>query len=165
MFSSQLRKFSLAVHLTFSVGWIGSVLAYIGLGIAAVSAEETATVRGAWLAMEVIGWFVIVPLALGSLVTGITQALGSRWGLFRHYWVLFSFVLTLFATTILILHMRDVSVLAEVAQNAEGPHLRDLGGDLLHPTLGLVVLLVIQVLNIYKPRGVTRYGQRKSNSG
>jgi hypothetical protein len=36
-----------------------------------------------------------------------------------------------------------------------------LGGDLLHPGLGLVVLLAIQVLNVYKPLGMTRYGWRK----
>jgi hypothetical protein len=57
--------------------------------------------------------------------------------------------------------MRDVSFLAAVAQEAEGARLEELGGDLLHPGLGLVVLLVIQVLNVYKPRGLTRYGWRK----
>lgn len=39
--------------------------------------------------------------------------------------------------------------------------LEALGGDLEHPAIGLVILLVIQVLNIYKPPGLTRYGQRK----
>jgi hypothetical protein len=33
--SPRLRKFALAAHLTFSVGWIGTVGAYLGLGIAA----------------------------------------------------------------------------------------------------------------------------------
>jgi hypothetical protein len=35
-------------------------------------------------------------------------------------------------------------------------------GDLLHPALGLVVLLTVQVLNIYKPSGMTRYGRRRT---
>jgi hypothetical protein len=34
-------------------------------------------------------------------------------------------------------------------------------GDLFHPGVGLLVLLVITVLNVYKPRGMTRYGWRK----
>ena len=157
----RLRKFALAAHLTFSVGWIGTVVAYLALGVAAATSQDAQTVRAAWIAMELTGWYVIVPLALASLLTGLVMALGTKWGLFRHYWVLFSLVLTILATVVLLLHMPDVSVLADVAQEAEGASLDGLGGDLLHPGLGLVVLLVIQVLNVYKPRGMTRYGWRK----
>jgi hypothetical protein len=157
----RLRKFALAAHLTFSVGWIGTVVAYLALGVAAVTSQDAQTVRAAWIAMELTGWYVIVPLALASLLTGLVMALGTKWGLFRHYWVLFSLVLTILAMVVLLLHMPDVSVLADVAQEAEGASLDGLGGDLLHPGLGLVVLLVIQVLNVYKPRGMTRYGWRK----
>ena len=157
----RLRKFALAAHLTFSVGWIGTVVAYLALGVAAVTSQDTQTVRAVWIAMELTGWYVIVPLALASLLTGLVMALGTKWGLFRHYWVLISLLLTILATVVLLLHMPDVSVLADVAQEAEGVTLDELGGDLLHPGLGLVVLLVIQVLNVYKPRGMTRYGWRK----
>jgi hypothetical protein len=165
-----LRKFSLAVHLSFSVGWIGAVVAYLALGVAAANAQDAQTVRAAWIAMELTGWFAIVPLALASLLTGLVMALGTTWGLFRHYWVLISFVLTIFATVVLLFHMPDVSLMAAVAREAEGESLNGVSrhlyarlgdSDLLHPGLGLVVLLVIQVLNVYKPRGMTRYGQRK----
>jgi hypothetical protein len=159
--SPRLRKFALAAHLTFSVGWIGTVVAYLALGVAAVTSQDAQTVRSAWIAMELTGWYVIVPLALASLLTGLVMALGTKWGLFRHYWVLFSLVLTILATVVLLLHMPDVSVMADVAQEAEGASLDGLGGDLLHPGLGLVVLLVIQVLNVYKPRSMTPYGWRK----
>jgi len=156
-----IRKFVLTAHVTFSVGWIGAVVVYLALGVAAVTSQDAQTVRAAWIAMELTGWYVIVPLALAALLTGLVMSLGTRWGLFRHYWVLFSLVLTILATVVLLLHMPDVSVLADVAQEAEGASLDGLGGDLLHPGLGLVVLLVIQVLNVYKPQGMTRYGWRK----
>jgi len=156
-----VRKFALSAHLTFSIGWIGAVVAYLALGVAAVTTEDARTVRAAWTAMELTGWYVIVPLALASLLTGLVMALGTKWGLFRHYWVLFSFALTIFATVVLLLHMPTVSSTAEVAQEAEGARLDGLGGDLGHPGIGLVVLLVIQVLNMYKPPGMTRYGWRK----
>jgi hypothetical protein len=162
--SPRLRKFALAAHLTFSMGWIGTVVAYLSLGVAAVSSQDSETVRAAWIAMELTGWYVIVPLALASLLTGLVMALGTNWGLFRHYWVLLSFMLTMFAAVVLLLHMPDVSVLADVAKEAEDATLDGLGGDLLHPALGLVVLLVIQVLNVYKPRGMTRYGWRKQQA-
>jgi len=149
----------LTVHLVFSVGWIGAVIAYLSLGIAAVSAEDAQRVRSAWIAMDVIGWSAIVPLAIGSLLTGLLISLGSAWGLFRHYWVLITFALTTFSVTILLLHMPSVS------EAARRPSVTERGGDLLHPGLGLLVLLVVTALNVYKPRGVTPYGWRRQTSG
>lgn len=111
--------------------------------------------------MELTGWYVIVPLALTSMFTGLVMALGTKWGLFRHYWTLFSLVLTVFATTILLLHMPDVSAIAAVAREADEASLGGLGGDLLHAGGGLLVLFVVQVLNVHKPRGLTPYGWRK----
>jgi hypothetical protein len=148
-------------HITFSTGWIGGVIVYLVLGVAAVTSQDVETVRAAWTAMELAGWFALIPLSLASLMTGLIMSLGTKWGLFQHYWTLISFVLTVFATIVLLLHMPDVSYLANVAQEAEGDRLAALGGDLFHPGIGLLVLLVIQALNIYKPRGLTRYGWRK----
>jgi hypothetical protein len=156
-----VRKLALTVHLTCSVGWIGAVVAYLALGIAAVSSLEVQTVRAAWTAMDVIGWWAIVPLAIAALVTGLVMSLGTHWGLFRHYWVLISLVLTIVSTVVLVLHMPTVSAMAKLAQTLDGTDLRVLGGDLFHPAVGLAVLLAVAVLNVYKPSGVTPYGWRK----
>src|SRR5262249_33786482 len=158
-----LRKFALAVHLTASLGWIGAVVAYLALGVSAVISQDAQTVRAAWIAMEVTGWFAIVPLALAALLTGLIISLGTAWGLFRHYWVLISLGLTIFATIVWLFHMPTVSALADMARAVDGAELGALGGDLFHPGAGLLVLLVITVLNVYKPRGVTPYGWRKQH--
>ena len=159
--SPGVRRVALATHLTVVVGWIGSATAYLALGVAAANSEDPWTVRGAWIAMELIGWFVVVPLAVASLVTGLVMALGTRWGLFRHYWVLFSLALTILATVVLLLHMPTVSSQADVARTAASAGLDRLGGDVPHPAIGLILLLLILVLNIYKPRGMTGFGRRK----
>jgi hypothetical protein len=164
MLSPDARKLTLSFHLTVSVGWIGAVFAYLGLGITAVTTDDAELIRAMWSAMDAIGWYVIVPLAVTSLVTGLLMALGTNWGLFRHYWVVISFVLTVFAVAVLLLHMPTVSSTAEVAQSAEGRALEELGGDLEHPGIGLGILLVVQVLNLYKPRGLTRYGWHKQQT-
>ena len=130
--------------------------------MAAVRSNDVETVRAAWVAMEITGWYVIVPIAVLSLLTGLVMALGTKWGLFRYYWVAISFVLTLFSTVILILHMPTVSTTVDTALEVEGAALEALGGDLFHPAIGLVILLFVQVVNLYKPPGLTRYGWRKS---
>jgi hypothetical protein len=156
-----LRKLTLAVHLSCSLGWIGAVVAYLALGVAAATSHDAQTVRAAWIAMALTGWYVIVPLAVAAFLTGLVMALGTPWGLFRRYWVLISLGLTVLATAVLLLHMPSVSSLADQARSADGARLGGLGSDLLHPGLGLVVLLAITGLNVYKPRGLTRYGWRK----
>ncbi len=156
-----LRKVALIVHLVFSIGWIGAVVAYLVLGISAVTSKDVPTVRAAWIAMELIGWSAIVPLACGSLLTGVVMSLGTPWGLLRHYWVLITFVLTVFSVVVLLLHMPTVSALADGAREADDAALAGLGGDLFHPGIGLLVLLVVTALNVYKPRGLTPYGWRK----
>lgn len=159
--SSGLRKVALAAHLVFAIGWIGAVLAYLALATAAEVSDSPDTVRAAWIAMEITGWYVIVPLAVASLTTGVIMAIGTRWGLFRHYWVVFSLVLTSFATAVLVLHMPTVSSQADAARDADAAQLARVGSDLEHPLIGLFVLLAVLILNVYKPRGMTRYGQRR----
>jgi hypothetical protein len=157
----SLRKFALTAHLVVSLGWIGAVVAYLALGISAVTSQDAPTIRAAWIAMELTGWFVIVPSAVATVLTGLVMALGTPWGLFRHYWALITLVLTILATAVLLLHLPTVTSLADQARSVDDAHLGGLEGDLFHPGLGLVVLVVITALNVYKPRGLTRYGWRK----
>ncbi|HEX2057518.1 MAG TPA: DUF2269 domain-containing protein [Actinomycetota bacterium] len=158
----SLRKAVLSAHLAFSVGWIGAVVVYLCLGVAATATSNAEVIRAAWLSMDIAGWYVIVPLAAGSVVTGIVVALGSKWGLFRHYWVVISLATTSLCAVVLVLHMPTVTASADVARTASAVALEELGGDLFHPSLGLVLLLFVHVLNVYKPRGLTKYGWRKT---
>ncbi len=161
--TARLRKFALAAHIALSVGWIGAVAGYTALDVAAATSEDAQTLRAAYLAMELIAWYVIVPLALASLLTGLVMSLGTKWGLFRHYWVLISLLLTIIATVVLLAETQTISYFADKAADptTSGDDLRALGSTLVHSVGGTVVLLVILVLNVYKPRGMTRYGWRK----
>lgn len=161
--SSGVRKLALAVHLTLSVGWIGAVAGYMTLDVAAATSRDAQTLRAAYIGMGVIARYAIVPLAIASLLTGLVMSLGTKWGLFRHYWVLISLLMTTIATVVLLLEMRTISHFAEIAARptTTGDTLRSLGGTLLHSIGGTVVLVVVLVLNIYKPQGMTRYGWRK----
>ena len=116
-----VRKFVLAVHLTSSLGWVGAVVVYVALGGTAAVSPDAQTVRAAWIAMELAGWVVIVPLALASPGerTRLIRIF-AQWGLFRHYWVVISLTLTILATVILLLHMPSVSATARIARGRGG---------------------------------------------
>jgi hypothetical protein len=163
LMSPGLRKFALAVHLTLSVGWVGAVAAYMGLDVTTATSEDVAALRAAYLGMETIATFVIVPLALSAFVTGLIMSLGTKWGLFRHYWVVISLVLTTIAAVVLLLEMREISSLADMAADptTSPDELRAMPSTLAHSIGGTAVLLMVLVLNIYKPQGLTRYGWRR----
>ena len=160
----RLRKFVLTAHVTSSVGWLGAVAGFLALAVAGLTSQDAQIVRAAYLAMELIGWCVIVPLSFASPLTGLVQSLGTPWGLFRHYWVLIKFLITIPATLLLLLHMRPVGHLARVvaATTVSRGDLAGLRIQLLADAgAALVVLLVATTLSVYKPRGMTPYGRRK----
>ncbi len=104
-----VRKFALTAHVTASVGWLGSVAAFLVLAIAGLRSSDAETVRASYLAMNLLGWYIIVPLCLASLATGLVQALGTPWGLLRHYWVIIKLLITVLSTVILMVHMRPIT--------------------------------------------------------
>jgi uncharacterized membrane protein len=127
--------------------------------------EDAQTVRGVYLVMKPVGWFVLVPLALASLLTGLVQSLGTTWGLFRHYWILFKLLINVFATLVLLMYMQTLDQFARIAaeQTFTGEDLSELRSPspLLHSVLALLLLLVAATLAVFKPRGMTPYGHRK----
>jgi len=158
----RVRQFALTAHVTTSVGWIGAVVVFLALAIIGLTSPDAQTVRGAYLVMEPAAWAVLVPLAFASLVTGIVQGLGTPWGLFRHYWVLFKLLITVFATIVLLIYMETFRVMARVAADPRADlELVRNASPRFHAVLALLVLLVAAVLAIYKPRGMTPYGRRK----
>lgn len=159
----RVRKLTLAVHITVSVGWIGALAAYLGLDIASATNGDPQTLRAVYQAMDLVARSVIVPLALAALSTGLIISLGTKWGLFQHYWVLISLVLTTLATAVLLTETQTISALADLAASpsTSDDRLRSLGSTLVHSVGGTLVLLSVLVLNVYKPRGLTRYGWRK----
>src|SRR5438128_10135219 len=114
MMTAGARKLALTTHITSSVGWLGSVAAFLALAIAGLMSHDPQVVRAAYLAMHLTTWFVIVPLSLASLLTGLVDSFGTPWGLFRHYWVVTKLLLTVLATVILLVHIKPFDRVAFV---------------------------------------------------
>jgi hypothetical protein len=162
----RLRKFALTAHVTSSIGWFGAVAAFLALAIAGMINQNTQLVQAAYLAMELTTWFVIVPLAFISLLSGVVSSLGTNWGLLRYYWVLLKLLITVLATIVLLVHTQPIDLLAGAVASTTvfSADLQSL--QLLMVTASsaaLVVFIVLTVLSVYKPRGMTRYGQRKQH--
>jgi len=125
-------------------------------------------VRGAYPSMDLISRFVIIPRCFAALATGLLQALGTPWGLFRYYWILLKFGLAIFATSALLIHQFAVMTVAAkrvsgaAAETLFSADFGPLKTELVRaPSLAILLLLVVTTLGVYKPWGLTRYGQHK----
>lgn len=150
-FSPAVRKLVLLAHVLTSVGFVGGVAAFLVLAVAGLGG------RPVYVDLQLIARWVVLPAAYLSLVIGIFSALGTPWGLFRYWWVIVKLVLTLIAVVVLQLQMRTIDALA----NAEAiGTVAALGAGrsamVLHATGGLVVLIALTLLSVFKPRGMTR---------
>lgn len=165
MMTPRLGKVTLTAHVTSSVGWIGAVVAFLALASAGLASKNDQIVRAAYLAMELIGWGVIVPFSIASFLTGLVQSLGTSWGLFRHYWIVAKLFITVFASALLLVHMQVASRMASVVTGssfgaADFYNMRlQLVGDAV---AALVVLLIATVLSVFKPQGLTPFGRNQS---
>lgn len=154
------RTLILTVHVTASVGWVGAIIAYLAINVVALTSSDVVQARGAVLVMQPVLHYAIAPLAVTSLITGVVLALVTRWGLFRHRWVVASLWFTVAAVVLLFGHMSTEVV--ELASQAARPAFDPRGSraDLPHTVAGLLLVSIPLVLNIYKPRGLTRRGRR-----
>ena len=162
MMTPGLRRFTFTTHVTSSLGWVGAVIAFLALAVIGFTSDDELTVRGAYLVMAPAAWFVLVPLAHASLLSGIALSLGTTWGLLRHYWVALKLLITVFATVILLIYMRTFRQMAGVAADpvVDLEVVRN-ASPVVHAILALVLLLAATVLGVYKPLGMTAYGRRK----
>lgn len=158
-----VRKAALTIHIISSVGWLGAVAAFLILAVTGLTSADAQLVRAVYVSMNLVGWAIIFPLSLASLLSGIIQGVGTVWGLFRHYWVLIKLIITAVATALLLVHLQPVTAMANMALAADlGPS--DMNGMRVQLVFdagaAVLALLVTSVLSVYKPRGLTRHGQK-----
>jgi hypothetical protein len=155
----------LTTHITFSVGWIGAVAVFLVLAITGLTSKDIQLARSSYLAMDLSAWFVIVPFCLASLFTGIVQAIGTKWGLLKYYWIVVKLFLTIASTILLLLHMKPISYLAEVAADPSFSNAQQSGQviDLITKAgAAILVLLAITTVSVYKPWGKIQWAQNNN---
>ena len=158
-----LRKGLLVLHISCSVGLLGTVAAFLLLAIIGITRTDSQTLQAIYLSMDMLARLLILPLVLASLVIGMIQSLLSSWGLFRHWWIVVKLVVSIVVPVVLLLQMPGIRLVAATA--AAGLPLDGFIGSrmsfIVHAGGGFVTLLLPMMLSVYKPRGLTRYGWRK----
>ncbi|MDT0446016.1 DUF2269 domain-containing protein [Streptomyces johnsoniae] len=157
--SRPARKTFLVAHVVVSVGWLGLTLCLLVLAVAAAVTGSEETSAAAYRSMRIFGDWLLAPLALSALATGLVLSLGTPWGLIRYRWVLIKFVLTLITATASVFALRAGINEAAAAVDAGTP-VTDPGGLVIPPAVALTAYLFMTAVSVLKPWGTTRWGRR-----
>lgn len=158
--SRRARRGTLALHVCASAGWLGMTLCLLALGLTAALTDSGAVAEAAYRSMKVFGDWLLGPLALATLVSGVLLSLGTRWGLARHWWVWIKFWLTLAAASASILAFRvriDSTVADVLAGRPVLPY-----ELVVPPVVSLGAYTFMTVVSVLKPWGMTRRGRRRA---
>ncbi|MFI6132082.1 hypothetical protein [Micromonospora sp. NPDC051141] len=155
------RKALLTAHLATSLGWLGTDLTLLALGVAGLRGADPDVVYPA--AALVVTW-LFAPLSVAVWLIGTASALLTPWGLLRWRWVLVKIALTTVMLGLVLLlltpRIRHLGALAGAAD----AHLRvDL---VVPPAVSTTLLLIATVLSVWKPWGrIRRAGPPASRRG
>jgi len=157
--SPRLRKLVLAAHVVVSVGWLGIVAAMLVLEIAAATAQKVGGSEAAYALLDDVSGTLVAPppasFSIAALLTGIVLSLGTKWGLFDHYWVVAKLLLTVVVIFSGIFLVEGWIRQASAAPEGPAPMLL-ICASVAH----LLMLVAATVVSVYKPWGTTRRGRR-----
>ena len=121
--------------------------------------------QAAYRSMAIFRQGVIQPLAVAALVTGIVLSLGTKWGLFRHTWIVVKLVLTVATILNGMLNLgpavqRAIALTANASAGSPRTWARRPWWRWLVPGVNVLMLGAATAISVYKPWG--RLGRGRS---
>lgn len=153
------RRALLVVHVAASAGWLGLTLGLLALALTAATTESTPMIEAACRSMKVFTDWLVIPMALLTLLSGLVLSLGTKWGLARHRWVYTKFWLTLVTLTASLFALRP-GVNDAVETVSSGASLAQPLDLVMGPAVSLATYVFMTVISVLKPWGLTRRGRR-----
>lgn len=167
--SPRTRKLVLLLHVVSAVGWLGLHIGNVTFVLTGLMTDDPATQQTAFRAVDLIGGMLLIPISLIALTTGVVLALGTRWGLVRHRWVLTKFVLTLIPVILIPLSLlpgyQELVDAVNAAPRGQLADVSDSGVSMVGAAIVSTTMYLTSVtLSVLKPWGRTKWGRRRAAS-
>jgi hypothetical protein len=91
------RAWLKGLHLLFAGLWIGGALSLIMLELLLPAAGGGDELYAMHLCIRMVAVWIVIPTALGSLLTGALFCGLTNWGFFRYRWIVYKWIVTLAA--------------------------------------------------------------------
>lgn len=144
------RKPLLALHVAATVSVLGADLVLLVLGAAGVRGAAPATI---YPALHLVGSWLVAPLAVVSLATGLLLGALTPWGVFRYWWVAIKLAITAALTAVVLFVLLPGLAHAASAAIGAAPPLTDAQRlrIAIAPAVASTLLVLNVVLAVYKP--------------
>lgn len=150
-----VRRGVLLIHVAVSVSWLGLTIGLLALGITAYTSDTAAMTEAAYHSMKVFGDWLVIPIALLTLLSGLVLSLGTHWGLARHHWVWIKFWGTLITLT------ASTFALRPTINHAAASGVADVS-LIAAPSVASTAYFLMTALSVLKPWGLTQRGRNHS---
>jgi hypothetical protein len=158
MLSRPWRNLLLSLHIAASVGVLGTDLVLLTFGVASLAGADPLTV---YPAARLVGTWLVAPLALLTLGTGLALALLTPWGLFNYWWVTIKLAIVVVLTgAVLFVLVPSLSATAAMVSGS-APQPLSTGQRLpllLAPAAASTLLAIALLLAVFKPGWRLRAG-------
>ncbi|OKI63980.1 hypothetical protein [Micromonospora sp. CB01531] len=146
------RRLLLAAHIIITVGALGADTALLALAVSGLRDTDPRTV---YPAAYLLGRWLVAPLAVSSVLTGLALAAAGPWRPLRHGWVTVKLtlaaVLTAAALALLVPRLGHAAAAAAVASSPPGVPAGDRVVAVAAPAAALLALAINVVLGVFKP--------------
>ena len=149
--SSPWRNLLLTVHVAATVSVLGTDLVLLALGLSSLGDADPRTI---YPAAHLVGVWLVAPLAVVSLGTGLLLGILTPWGLFRYWWVTIKLAITAVLTGVALFVLVPRLGTAAAAVTGPAPRLLPIGERLplvVAPAVASTLLALNVVLAIFKP--------------
>lgn len=91
----QGQKWLKCLHVLLACLWVGGAVTLFSMN-SFVSPEDASALYGISYSKKFVDDFIIIPGAVGLLLTGVAYALFTNWGWFKHRWIVVKWLVNLF---------------------------------------------------------------------
>ena len=157
--SAKGVKWLKGFHLIAVASWIGGAVSLLALYFLKIGVEDGGVLYGINKSIHHVDMnIVVIPGAVGSLLTGLLYSLFSNWGFFKHNWLTFKWIVTVtaivFGTFFLgpwETAMMEISGKIGIASLTDQAYLYNQQMNLMFGTLQVLVLIITVFVSILKP--------------
>lgn len=93
--SAKGQKWLKGFHIFFACLWVGAAVCLALMNIF-LKTDDGNVLHGINLSMKFIDDFIIIPGAMGSLLTGLIYSIFTGWGWFKQNWIIIKWMINIF---------------------------------------------------------------------
>ncbi|MCD6570380.1 MAG: hypothetical protein J7L53_06730 [Deltaproteobacteria bacterium] len=147
-------------HVFFSCTWIGAIVSMMIVLFLKGNPISGGELYGYHASIKIIDDFIVIPSALGCLITGLLLSWKTNWGFFKYRWIIVKLVVTVSAIVFGTLYLGPWGNALAAISKAEGllalqneQYIHSQQMNILFGTIQVIALITMVFISTLKPWG------------